>query len=568
MFYIGFPNSPFMNYDRNLIFVLHGYGGKPLQYASVKQAILECYPNSDVHIPQMPMGAFSCVDSNIIINERLREIDQQWATGEFKKIILVGHSTGGLYARKIYIAACGENDLVKFEPALNAKEPRPWAKHVDRIVLLAGINMGWSVPVHISVKDTILIKLGLFIGAVMALFGFHALGLKTRRGSSFITLLRMQWLEMLLQAEHKGIGNALAVQLLGTVDDIVSPDDNVDLITGSSFVYLDVPDSGHASVIQMGNSDSGKARRKVFKDSIIKSKDELQAMQVMQADDIALPVDKSVTDVIFVIHGIRDTGFWTAKIARKVKSVGLKQIPKRVFATETSTYGYFPMLPFLLPNIRLKKVEWLMSQYVKNYALYPNAKFSYIGHSNGTYLLAKAFHEYPFCKFHNVIFAGSVVHQNYGWGELLADKRVDNVYNFVANDDWVVGTVPKTLQTLRLQDLGSAGFDGFRGLAPNEQAEYIQGNHGAALSEIYWDDMANFIVNSSFAKGGAIKIVTRSRLMSIVSKTAPLLLLLVICLIFLLGAGIWHAFPKLDMGFKIIFLTLYCYIVWRILTRF
>ncbi len=69
---------------------------------------------------------------------------------------------------------------------------------------------------------------------------------------------------------------------------------------------------------------------------------------------------------------------------------------------------------------RRSKVEWLMDQYTENLALYPNADFSFVGHSNGTYLLAKALLEYPACKFKNVVFAGSVVNKNYDWGTLVS----------------------------------------------------------------------------------------------------------------------------------------------------
>ena len=48
------------------------------------------------------------------------------------------------------------------------------------------------------------------------------------------------------------------------------------------------------------------------------------------------------------------------------------------------------MLPFLLSAYRRKNVEWLMDRYTEVVARYPNATVSYIGHSNGTYLLAKA----------------------------------------------------------------------------------------------------------------------------------------------------------------------------------
>ena len=72
--------------------------------------------------------------------------------------------------------------------------------------------------------------------------------------------------------------------------------------------------------------------------------------------------DDSVTDVVFIVHGIRDQGYWTQKLAQRVKFLGAKQ---RNIASVASGYGYFPMLPFLLPWGRRSKVEWLIDQYTE-----------------------------------------------------------------------------------------------------------------------------------------------------------------------------------------------------------
>jgi hypothetical protein len=180
----------------------------------------------------------------------------------------------------------------------------------------------------------------------------------------------------------------------------------------------------------------------------------------LPADNPAGEPQPEVTDVIFVIHGIRDAGYWTHKIARRVREKGKRL--GRVVATETSSYGYFPMLRFFLPGERRIKTQWLMDQYVEACALYPNARFSFVGHSNGTYLLASALRDYRCCRFNRVLFAGSVVRRQYDWDRYIARGQVQEVANYVATADWVVAFFPKALQTLGIQDLGSAGHDGFR----------------------------------------------------------------------------------------------------------
>src|SRR5262249_22061149 len=242
--------------------------------------------------------------------------------------------------------------------------------------------------------------------------------------------------------------NATTVQLLGTIDDLVSPDDNIDLISGRDFIYLEVPHSGHANVIEMGadNRHPERARLAAERRAAL-----IKAMNVDKTDlNTSLsPVDSSVTvrndvsDVVFVIHGIRDEGYWTRKIAYHVQLEGQKL--GRTVATETSTYGYFPMLPFLRPGAREEKVQWLMDRYTEARARYPRAqRFHYVGHSNGTYLLTKALEESPAVHFDQVVFAGSVVRRDYSWDRFIP-RRVKGVLNFVATADWVVAFFPNAL---------------------------------------------------------------------------------------------------------------------------
>jgi hypothetical protein len=223
----------------------------------------------------------------------------------------------------------------------------------------------------------------------------------------------------------------------------------------------------------------------------------------MPADNPAGEPQPEVTDVIFVIHGIRDAGYWTHKIARRVREKGKRL--GRVVATETSSYGYFPMLRFFLPGERRIKTQWLMDQYVEACALYPNARFSFVGHSNGTYLLASALRDYRCCRFNRVLFAGSVVRRQYDWDRYIARGQVQEVANYVATADWVVAFFPKALQTLGIQDLGSAGHDGFRSAAVS-QVSFVKGAHSAAIQEDNWDAIADFILSGGPARAVRINI--------------------------------------------------------------
>jgi hypothetical protein len=170
-----------------------------------------------------------------------------------------------------------------------------------------------------------------------------------------------------------------------------------------------------------------------------------------------------------------------------------------------------------------------MDRFVEACARFPNAeaKMSYVGHSNGTYLLARALQDYPALRLKRVVFAGSVVRRDFDWRRNFKvvsganDRRVEKVLNYVATKDWVVGILSKAFQPLKLLfDLGSAGHDGFDQYKESRSEEnqrkknsgkdhegkekdckrlfevhYVAGQHSAALTETQWDDIAQFIVS-------------------------------------------------------------------------
>lgn len=443
-----------------LIVLLHGYTLNRDSLLNVHKTLgrIDELKDADVLRPNLPLDTFSMASSSQITAELMLTIDRAWekrvAKGTpYNRIVMVGHSIGGLYARKVYAAACGENKEAPFEQSLKdnlaslqaapLEHARPWAEAVDRIVLLAGMNRGWSISHHMSIPRVISMKMGVAFGYVLKwLYGQPPIIFTIRRGSPFITQLRLQWLAMREHAKEikdKSSGGAVTVQLLGTIDDLVSPDDNIDLISGKDFVYIEVPESGHRNVIDMDNTNAGKRRQDAFIQAFNSAT--FNRVKVHPADSL-LTVRRDVTDVVFVIHGIRDEGYWTQKIARRVQQAGKQNNRGLVIATETSSYGYFPMLSFLKPGARQEKVEWLMDRYTEARATYPTAKFHFVGHSNGTYLLAKALHDYPSIRFNQVVFAGSVVQRNYQWHKFIP-HRVKSVLNFVATADWVVAFFPK-----------------------------------------------------------------------------------------------------------------------------
>jgi pimeloyl-ACP methyl ester carboxylesterase len=533
-------------------------------------------------------------------------VDRLDAAKKYDRITLIGHSLGAMLARKLYVCACGESgdaplasetsSEVECELAREAAQPRPWAARVDRIILMAALNRGWSISHHLSIVNAVQWTIGKWIaGWFLAITGKEPLIMAIHRGAPFLTQIRLQWLALARRASADlKFTLAPTVQLLGSVDDMVSPEDNIDLVSGNDFIYLDVPMSGHTNVIEMDDTEAGQMRREVLTRALDSDLEDLRYTTLQPGDYQLLP-NVRIQHVIFVIHGIRDEGFWTQKIARKVMDRWRRSNTgtERNFASVTSTYGYFPMLPFILPSMRREKVQWLMDQYTEARARYPNAKFYYIGHSNGTYLLARALKDNPSCHFERIVFAGSVVRTDFDWALLqrprvlvgggITTPQVGEVANYVATEDWVVAFFPKAMEMVGLQDLGSAGHDGFvqiGGAAKGVQVTYVRGDHSAALKEEHWDDIAHFIINGTVPDDIAHFIAScddpikaenlfkhkQSKWVRQIGKVAPAVWVLILVITAFIGWGI--AYGVEDPFWRGIVLVGYFWSLYKILTNF
>jgi pimeloyl-ACP methyl ester carboxylesterase len=159
------------------------------------------------------------------------------------------------------------------------------------------------------------------------------------------------------------------------------------------------------------------------------------------------------------------------------------------------------MLPFLFSWRRREKVEWFMDQYAEIIARYPKARLHYVGHSNGTYCLARALQLYPSCRFERVVFAGSVVRSSFDWSRFMANHppQVGSVLNYIATADWVVAGFPRLFEFLGFGDLGGAGYNGFAEKdhpclkGRFDEVAFVRGPHDAALQEKHWDAIAEYV---------------------------------------------------------------------------
>jgi pimeloyl-ACP methyl ester carboxylesterase len=536
-------------HSNELVVVIHGYGSGGKGMSAVRETIREALPNADIYAPELPFGRvwrISLQPAETVVAKEMKTIDslvdkRVRSSGGYRSVTFVGHSFGAVLARRLAITAFGEQQDEKgvrpapFEDALKDtdaghrgfRKASPWANSNTRIriVLLAGMNRGWTVSSVMDWATTVKWSVLQFIGEVI-LWGRPTI-FAIRKGAPFLVNTRLQWLA-LMNPDYGTRPDLVAVQLLGTGDDLVSPGDTVDYSVDlfgvvrqmsylynepyynhkRSYFYIEVGSSTHANIIEMGarkkgdtRTDEQNERRRLFKLALTAEPNELEkakehVSREQMADNLPPESDPDVTDVVFIIHGIRDKGYWAQKLARTIKK---RAAEGQKIETFTESYGYFAMLPFLFYPVRKRKVEWLMDRYSEARARYPKSWFHYVGHSNGTYLVARALEDFAGARFKYIVLAGSVVRCKYDWRPLLQPNptpRVHKVLNYVATRDWVVALFPKALQPYRWFDLGSAGHDGFRHAHPElHEVKYIVGNHSVGHKEHNWNDIADFIVS-------------------------------------------------------------------------
>jgi hypothetical protein len=547
---------------KTLIVFVHGWMRRPKDWAQARAVAREGAKTADHLVPDMDIGFFSMRRVADVAQELFELVDKVVAEhGGYKEIVLVGHSCGAVMARDIWVRAHG----ARTDGSLGVA--RPWAGKIRRLVLMAAINRGFNTDAPASLKIHLLYGLA---DAFEFATGPKLMAFDLRRGSPYLTTLRLNWMAVPMLPAVKA-KPPVVVQVLGTVDDIVAPGDNIDLATGSNFFYLEAPNAGHQDILDFAAAER-RHRRDPFCTALfdppraLKEKS-LSAQEVMDLhfdarDDldidepdappaeVTLTVFPKVQQVVFVIHGIRDYGYWTKKLAARIKKKARES--GGLCRSVTSTYGFFPMGPFLLPMARRRRVEWLLDQYVTAKTLYPNATFQFIGHSNGTYLLADALRICQAVRFERAVLAGSVVRSGFDWSAYMGRSQLKRLVNYVATDDIVVASVPRFVQWLRCFDIGSGGHDGFRVRdhawnsqpKPYTEVRYVIGKHSAALAERHWDQIADFLVNDADVpdrgEGAAQTFVARNLAWLGAPLAAVLIVSPFLVLFSLMGA---HLFP-------------------------
>lgn len=380
-------------------------------------------------------------------------INERVALEAPERITLIGHSFGGVLVRMAYLMASGVLDG-------GARVTMPWVDAVDRIVLFAAMNRGFqSTRLQLWLRWPTRVALALPLPFFRLLRDLHC-------GSDAMTDLRIAWIR---HFRALGARQPVVIQLKGAADTLVHETDSVDveqfpnarqvLVAGATHGNLHMLPPGHES-----------ERYAFLKEQILTA----------GGSDDAPRADATVEHVVFLVHGIRASNSdWPTQARRLIEEGGVRAVGI------PAGYGYFSALNFAVPFLRRRQIRWLQDEYSFRFACHPNARFHFIGHSNGTYLLGHALRRVPSVQFDRVALVGSVLPETFEWARHIG-SRVMQLRNHRSNRDIPVAILCNLLRGLGMRDVGTAGFDGFQFVDPRATREvfYYEGGHGAPLQDV------------------------------------------------------------------------------------
>lgn len=531
----------------DLVVILHDMSGSPRDMHDIRDVVAARRPDADILMPRYDAGPFANTDLREVarvLDRRIQAlVDRATLDGHrYRRIVLVGHGIGALVARRAYLYGKGYRS--DYTPAGERDRSNPWVDGVDRVVTLAGMNRGWTTdtrPPGRSAWQQLLFMLGERIARAT---GTGEMMLSVERGSPLLTNLRTEWIRLARED-----GAPPVIQLLGDGDGMVSAEDDADEIAAPRFMFVKVLGADHGNLIQFGDSPENnlRRRRQKFIEALTADIDTLEASY--PPNRALLAEEPEITHVVFIKHGIRDMAVWADRLRRLIER---KDPTVKVIVPK---YESFPMASFLLFADRQQKVREFADEYTQALARYPHAdRFSFIGHSNGTYLLASALEHYEALRFHRVYFAGSVVRRDFEWDRY--QDRLGDLRNDMAAEDWVVAIFPRVFEQVRQLpwakhlayfEVGSGGFNGFeKDFVNGHEFAYFRGGHSAALDEamnVY--SVADFIVEEDLSRMPApVKLLpTGAPWLELATDFAWLAWLAMLAAVIGIGYVLWRLAP-------------------------
>ena len=214
---------------RTLVVVVHGFGG--VSRPGLIELAHTAFPGAHLIAPAYstgPLRAFSNRDPYEIADVLETAIDRAFRRHDYQRIVLIGHSMGGVLLRKVYLWGAGQEED---RPARRGRHS--WVDRVERFVSLAAINRGWTIdPAPPNMKWYRRAEYG--IGTVVGrLTGTGRMIFAMQRGAPFVADSRVQWIR--LARQNLGRPLPLLIHLLGTRDDLATKADVMDAQAAKDF---------------------------------------------------------------------------------------------------------------------------------------------------------------------------------------------------------------------------------------------------------------------------------------------------------------------------------------------
>ncbi|SFM08768.1 WD40 repeat [Bradyrhizobium sp. NFR13] len=160
--------------------------------------------------------------------------------------------------------------------------------------------------------------------------------------------------------------------------------------------------------------------------------------------------------LIVTVHGIRTYGHWQERLERLVK----KDPSDRDVEFINYKFGYFSAISFAIPFLRWWLVRRFRTDLVRLCNINPRTRIDLVGHSFGTYVIARAIATLPpdtKITINTIILSGSVLPSTFPWHEYIG-SRVVRVINDCGSKDYVL-----LISQFFVLFTGMAGRIGFNG---------------------------------------------------------------------------------------------------------
>ncbi|MEZ8291012.1 hypothetical protein [Vibrio sp. 10N.237.312.B06] len=215
---------------------------------------------------------------------------------------------------------------------------------------------------------------------------------------------------------------------------------------------------------------------------------EVRKLQRIDKQNSQRKFDKNV---LITIHGIRTNRKWQTK---------LDNLLDCTYSVESYKYNFFPLPNFLSKDKVDKEISELVDFLDKTIKKYPKAKFNFVSHSFGTYLIYNALSRISKnIPIGNIIFGGSVLSPSVNISKLYEKHNIDNIVN-----DCVLVDIPIIAGVLTNSRYSNAGIVGIKGSENQIVNRYFNGGHSSYFKDKRLEEWI-YILNTGIIENRDVK---------------------------------------------------------------